>query len=494
MKKYFFPLLSLLFVLSVVLSACAPGTPAAAPDDVATVPPVDTTALCTPSEEEPHGQIGILYTSGGTFKCDGSNWTPKQIYVDTCRATDKEKVRILGDDTADGQPFDALCSIIMDRADDPDVGVQEDGPAIVSTDGARCKGNLNEEISASRPYDLADGVDRTWTIGNEKVTVTCNDGEPDFDVVIIEDTPIAAVSTNTAPAPVTNDNGTVANTEQSMARNAVIAGCQSGQGKVTIGAVTIQCSGNVMDEPTSYTNAPAGFHTSGVTSTGGGCMSNGEMTDAHGLGDVRAVKDGINVEWEGCGKWQIQANGIGTYYQAFLPNWEYTCTDADGTVTVNKGPGGKWAWGCTIRQLETYTSPDQSWVHDDVILMVREFNYGYGMDPRYATVPGVGLDLRGLWHQPKLDQTCPAKNDTVQAAALLGGDDPKFWTAPDWERGAWVFNSKGEGFHHLTWTGEPGYFDVWTEANGAVTVDSAEDAKLFERLNFEEASYHCVPE
>ncbi|MCL4200523.1 hypothetical protein KJZ67_04275, partial [Patescibacteria group bacterium] len=132
------------------------------------------------------------------------------------------------------------------------------------------------------------------------------------------------------------------------------------------------------------------------------------------------------------------------------------------------------------------TSKDQSWVHDAMVLMIREFNYGYSMDPRYGTVNG-NLNIPE-WTQPDVEhQKCPT--DVYQAAAMLGGDDYRYWTEPDWSGGAWVFLSKGKGFHHFTHPGA-GYFDVWTADQGHISV-YADDAEIFERLNFEEGSFHC---
>lgn len=289
-------------------------------------------------------------------------------------------------------------------------------------------------------------------------------------------------------------NSPVVKSAEKTVRDTIVAGCQTGS-SVTVGSVTINCSGEVLPEPADYNKAPAG-HQNGTVTTSDQCMTDGEMRAAHGFAsnEVKAVFTGMDVIWDSC-KWDTQAVGIGLYYQPYLANWEYTVTNSKGIVTVNKGPGGEWIYGATIRQLDAMDNPEEYWLDDDVVLMAREYNFGYGRNPRYGTVPGVNLNLRGLWHQPSITQTCPAEGDTVQAAALLGGDDPKFWTAPDWERGAWKFLSKGEGYHHLTWTGTPGFFDIWTAKWGAITVSTAEQARLyFGDLRFEEASYHCLPE
>lgn len=279
-----------------------------------------------------------------------------------------------------------------------------------------------------------------------------------------------------------------ASDEQSV-RDAIIEGCALGAPSVHVGAVTIECGGTILPAPSSYTAAPANVTPSGTDSDA--CLTNAQLIEAHGwpTNGVKPLKNGLGVLWEGCGEWVVQANGIGVYWQPFLDNFEYTVTEADGTVSVNKGPHkGMWVWGATIRQLKTFTSHDQAWVHDDVTLMAREFNYGFRQDPRYGTVPGINIHLRGRWVQPDLNTTCPA--NPVMAAAILGGDEPSYWTAPDWEGGAWTFNSKGNGFHHLTHPGGSGWFDVWTAADGAISV-YAEDAGLLETLNFEEASWHC---
>lgn len=279
--------------------------------------------------------------------------------------------------------------------------------------------------------------------------------------------------------------------DEQTVREAIIEGCALGAPSVHVGAVTIECGGNILPAPSSYTAAPANVTPNGTDSEA--CLTNAQLIEAHGwpTNGVKPLKNGLGVLWEGCGEWVVQAVGIGVYWQPFLDKFEYTVTEADGTVSVNKGPHkGMWVWGATIRQLKTYTSPDQQWVHNDVTLMAREFNYGFRQDPRYSTVPGKNLNLRGLWVQPKLDATCPT--NTVMAAAILGGDEPSYWTAPkaDEPWGAWTFDSKGKGFHHLTHPGGSGWFDVWTAANGAISVH-AEDAGLLETLNFEEASWHC---
>ena len=280
--------------------------------------------------------------------------------------------------------------------------------------------------------------------------------------------------------------------DEKTVRDTIIAGCDLGSPSVIVGTVTIACGGNILPAPASYTDAPAGYQTGDVT-TDDECMTDGEMFAAHGFSanGIKAVFTGQNIVWDSC-KWNLQAVGIGTYWQPFLVNMEYTVAEANGKVSVNKGPGGKWVYGATVRQLDAMTDPAEYWVHDDVVLMAREFNFGYGRDPRYGTVPGVNLDLRGEWNQPNIKATCPA--DAVQAAAMLGGDDPKFWTAPTWERGAWKFNSIGDGFHHFTWTGgSEAFFTVWTAENGVIDVTAA-NKSIFTKKNFEEGSYHCVPE
>ncbi len=306
---------------------------------------------------------------------------------------------------------------------------------------------------------------------------------PPTVTVILTYTPSAQP---TATVVVASDERTVYNT--------VVTACTGGAPYVQVGVVTIPCNQSVIPAPVSFTNAPAGSESIALNDDSGArCLTNAELTTAHGwsANGVKPLKDGLAVAWEGCGKWVVQAVGIGVYWQPFLKNFEYTVTDAKGIVSVNKGPHkGMWVYGATIRQLKTYTSPDQQWVHDDVTLMAREYNYGFRQDPRYGTVPGKNLNLRDLWVQPELDATCPT--NTVMATAILGGDEPSYWTAPDWDGGAWVFNSKGNGFHHLTHPGGPGWFDVWTVAKGAVSV-FADDAYLLEQLNFEEASFTCKP-
>ena len=271
--------------------------------------------------------------------------------------------------------------------------------------------------------------------------------------------------------------------------NQVVALCQGGAPYVTIGMITVPCTGNVLPAPTSndvIVNASA--HQPDLSGMDTSCPSNREMFADHGWGTngVKAVKDGINVAWEGCGKWQVQAVGIGTFRLHLVIGYQYTVTKANGVVAVYYGDGS-WinVWGSTIRYLPSYTSPDQAWVHDALILMIREYNYGYSMDPRYGTING-NLDVPE-WTQPSINMTCPT--NTIEAAAILGGDDYKYWTEPDWSGGAWVFNSKGDGFHHFTHPGE-GYFVVWTAENGAVSV-YPEDAGLLEQKNFEEGSFHC---
>jgi len=301
-------------------------------------------------------------------------------------------------------------------------------------------------------------------------------------------TPVVAVTYTLTPQATST---VVHASDEETVREAVIEGCALGAPSVHIGAVTIECGGNVLPAPASYTAAPANVTPNGTDSDT--CLTNAQLTAAHGWSNnyVKPLKNGLGVLWEGCGEWVTQAVGIGVYWQPFLADFEYTVTEANGKVSVNKGPHkGMWVWGATIRQLKTYTTPDQAWVHNDVTLMAREFNYGFRQDPRYGTVPGININLRGLWVQPKLDATCPT--NTVMAAAILGGDEPSYWTAPkaDEPWGAGVFNSKGKGFHHLTHPGGSGWFDVWTAANGAISV-YADDAGLLETLNFEEASWHC---
>ena len=280
--------------------------------------------------------------------------------------------------------------------------------------------------------------------------------------------------------------------DEATVYDTVTTACEGGAPYVQIGPVTIPCDQKVLPAPASYTDAPAGYQTGDVT-TDDECMTDGEMFAAHGFSanGIKAVFTGQNIVWDSC-KWNLQAVGIGTYWQPFLVNMEYTVAEANGKVSVNKGPGGKWVYGATVRQLDAMTDPAEYWVHDDVVLMAREFNFGYGRDPRYGTVPGVNLHLRGEWNQPNIKATCPA--NAVQAAAMLGGDDPKFWTAPTWERGAWKFNSIGDGFHHFTWTGgSDAFFTVWTAENGVIDV-TAVNKSIFTKKNLEEGSYHCVPE
>ncbi len=307
--------------------------------------------------------------------------------------------------------------------------------------------------------------------------------------------PALPTSTPTAYLLFGNPTATVvAPSDEQTVYNTVVSSCASGAPYVQVGPVVIPCTGKVLPAPASFTEAPAEAQNVDLNyTTTTACLTNAQLTAAHGWSDdgVKPLKNGLAVPWEGCGEWVVQAVGIGLYYQPFLDNFEYTVTQANGKVSVNYGPHkGMWVYGATIRQLETYTSADQQWVHDAVTLMAREFNYGFRQDPRYGTVPGKNLNLRGLWVQPELDATCPTS--TVMATAILGGDEPSFWTEPDWDGGAWVFNSKGNGFHHLTHPGGPGWFDVWTAANGAVSV-FADDAYLLEQLNFEEASFTCKP-
>lgn len=304
-------------------------------------------------------------------------------------------------------------------------------------------------------------------------------------------TPTAYLLFGNSPTPGAKATATtVAASDAVNVYNQVVALCQGGAPYVTVGMVTVPCTGNVLPPPASndeIVNVSADQpDLSGMDSN---CPSNGEMFADHGWGTngVKAVKDGINVEWEGCGKWQVQAVGIGTFRLHLVVGYQYTVTKANGVVAVYYGDGS-WlnVWGSTIRYLPSYTSTDQAWVHDAMVLMIREFNYGYSMDPRYGTVNG-NLNIPE-WTQPDVaHQTCPT--DVYQAAAMLGGDDYRYWTEPDWSGGAWVFNSEGQGFHHFTHPGA-GYFDVWTADQGTISV-YADDAEIFERLNFEKGSFHC---
>lgn len=266
--------------------------------------------------------------------------------------------------------------------------------------------------------------------------------------------------------------------------------CAAGVPYVKVGAIVVPCNGNVLPRTSGTdTVTDAAYELPDLSGMSTDCPTNGEMFAAHGwdTNGVKAVKDGINVEWEGCGKWQVQAVGIGTFRLHMLEGYQYTVTRANGVVTVYYGDGS-WitVWGSTVRYLPSFTSKDQSWVHDAMVLMIREFNYGYSMDPRYGTVNG-NLNIPE-WTQPDVEhQKCPT--DVYQAAAMLGGDDYRYWTEPDWSGGAWVFLSKGKGFHHFTHPGA-GYFDVWTADQGHISV-YADDAEIFERLNFEEGSFHC---
>lgn len=291
----------------------------------------------------------------------------------------------------------------------------------------------------------------------------------------------------TATVVVASDERTVYDT--------VVSACASGAPQVTVGMVTIMCNQKVLPAPADFTDAPAEAANVSLNNTAPNkCMTNAELTAAHGWNSngVKPVKNGENVPWEGCGKWQMQAVGVGVYWQPFLADFEYTVTQANGVVSVNKGPAkGMYVYGATIRQLDTYTTKDQAWVHDDLTLMAREYNYGFRQDPKYGTVPGVNLDLSGQWDQPDLDSTCPISR--AMAVAILGGDDYQNWHWPDVEGGAWVFNSKGDGFHHLNHPGGDGYFDVWVAGVGAVSVYKSDPHNYLGTLNFEEASYHCAP-
>ncbi len=291
----------------------------------------------------------------------------------------------------------------------------------------------------------------------------------------------------TATVVVASDEETVYNT--------VTSACASGAPYVQVGPVTIPCDQDVIPAPVNFSNASAETENVALTYTSGTrCLTNAELTAAHGWNSngVKPVKDGEAVAWEGCGKWQMQAVGVGVYWQPFLDHFEYTVTDAKGIVSVNKGPAkGMYVYGATIRQLDTYTTKDQAWVHDDLTLMAREYNYGFRQDPKYGTVPGVNLDLSGQWDQPDLDSTCPISR--AMAVAILGGDDYQNWHWPDVKGGAWVFNSKGDGFHHLNHPGGDGYFDVWVAGVGAVSVYKSDPHNYLGTLNFEEASFTCAP-
>lgn len=282
---------------------------------------------------------------------------------------------------------------------------------------------------------------------------------------------------------------TVAASDAKSVYDTVVSLCQSGLSTVQVGMVIVNCSDSVLPRPTGTdTVTNEAYELPDLSGMDKSCPTNGEMFAAHGWGTngVKAVKDGLNVEWEGCGKWQVQAVGIGTFRLHMLVGYQYTVTRADGLVVVYYGDGS-WitVWGSTIRYLPSYTTADQAWVHDPMVLMIREYNYGVSMDPKYGTING-NLDIP-QWTQPDINQVCP--NDVFQAAAILGGDDWRFWTKPDWSGGAWTFNSKGDGFHHFTHPGA-GYFDVWTPSTGATSV-YASGKELFETRNFEEGSYHC---
>ena len=124
--------------------------------------------------------------------------------------------------------------------------------------------------------------------------------------------------------------------------NQVVVLCQGGAPYVTVGMVTVPCTGKVLPPPTSndeIVNASADEpDVSGMDSS---CPSNGEMFADHdwGKNGVKAVKDGINVEWEGCGKWQVQAVGIGTFRLHLVIGYQYTVTKANGVVAVYYGDG-----------------------------------------------------------------------------------------------------------------------------------------------------------
>ena len=405
----------------------------------------------TSAQQLGYGLIGVL--PDGSYQFEGDYWPPTTDALDQCRANPEAQYKVPGDYTADGNDFVAKCSHIL-------AGYSNVG-------------------------------DKTWEeLANLAPTAVPPSETP---TPAPTNTPLPTATIMPSPTAFIMPTATTvaASTDGVMVYNQVVALCAGGAPYVTVGMVTVPCTGTILPAPTgnTATSGTAGPDTASLSSV---CLDNGELFTMEGWGTngVKAVKDGENVLWETCGKWVVQAVGIGTFNLHMLKGFQYTATLANGIVTVFYGDG-QWreVWGSTIRQLSTYTTDAQSWVLDPIRLMAREYNYGFKQNPRYGTVPG-NLDLGTSWIQPTLETTCPANQ--VMAAAILGGDEPSFWTAPKPEEpwGAWKFNSKGYGFHHLTHPGGTGYFDVWTAEHGVVSV-YASDTSLFKQKNFEEASYHC---
>lgn len=240
--------------------------------------------------------------------------------------------------------------------------------------------------------------------------------------------------------------------------------------------------------PTQIVGSPDTELEFGGPDRSGRCPTDGSMRELLGLEDVKPVFTGENVVWDSC-KWNFQGTTPVTFP---LPGtWQATYTQSDGTVITEYGTDGFTitAKGATIRYLGDYNTEDMAWATNACDLIVREYRFGISRIPAYETFPGVNIECTD-WVQPEPAQYCPV--NSLQAAALIGGDNYRYWTPPDWEYGAWVFRSGGS-FHTLRHPGGPGWLDVWTAANGAVNVFTS-DMSVLKELNFEEASFHCRPE
>lgn len=219
------------------------------------------------------------------------------------------------------------------------------------------------------------------------------------------------------------------------------------------------------------------------------CPTDGEMWEMLGLPEnVKPVFLGENNPDDPC-HWQWQAYDTGEGIDLPLPEeFQATVTKIDGVVATYRGEDGLVlddVAGFDLRYTKPY--PADHFVHDDCALLAQEMAFGLRRDPSYETVSGnlVCKDLASF-----SVSSCPV--NTAQVAALIGGNADQ-WTAPDWDKGAWVFEADAGQFIILKVpTSLEGADDVvrleyWNgQTESAASFNPGEGG-----IGLDKASFHC---
>lgn len=257
--------------------------------------------------------------------------------------------------------------------------------------------------------------------------------------------------------------------------------------------------------PTTTPGAEIGNNPTVQPTSGGAvsCMTDSDVMSLFGFGAIEVVR--TDAPWDSC-KWTRQ-NAPSTINFVLRDGWGLTYTDLDGNVWVTMGEGQfitargftlrqpgnqflnegatgyfnrEWSFGIAPeRGTNTYAHcPDSSFA-DQVTLTAEQVRICGEQGATTNVTTPVPTATRGATVN---NAACPTT--TAQVAQMVGGSASN-WTAPDWDGGAWIFDS-GSQFVTLTVptvTGASTWIDYWN--NGEAKLNPGQSHSL------SDASFHC---